>query len=100
MNFEEPHAGRLPRGLGRRGRQDRAAAWTRRPARRSPLRGRGPATGGWQNWTTVSAPITNPPQGTHVLYIVFTHPTDQGDLMNLNWFQVHGEDAAASRRRT
>ena len=33
-------------------------------------------TGGWQNWTTVSAPITNPPQGTHVLYIVFTHPTD------------------------
>ena len=53
-------------------------------------------TGGWQNWTTVSAPINNPPQGTHVLYIVFTHPTDTGGLMNLNWFQVHGKGAAVS----
>ena len=53
-------------------------------------------TGGWQNWTTVTAPINNPPQGTHVLYVVFTHPTDAGGLMNLNWFQVHGKGAAVS----
>jgi len=36
-------------------------------------------TGGWQNWVTVSAPITNPPQGTHVLYIVLpTRPIRAG----------------------
>jgi hypothetical protein len=53
-------------------------------------------TGGWQNWTTVSTPLTNVPQGTHTLYVVFTHPTDAGGLMNLNWFQVYGKGAAVS----
>ena len=52
-------------------------------------------TGGWQNWTTVSTPLTNAPAGTHTLYLVFTHPTD-GGLFNVNWFQVHGKGAAAS----
>src|SRR5918999_302127 len=52
-------------------------------------------TGGWQNWTTVSVPIT-PPVGTHELFIVFKHPTDQGGLMNLNWFEAVGAGAAVS----
>src|SRR3954453_9360189 len=53
-------------------------------------------SGGWQNWKTVSAPLSNVPQGTHTLYIVFTHPTDTGGLMNLNWFQGHRKGAAVS----
>ena len=53
-------------------------------------------TGGWQNWTTVSTPLTGAPAGTHTIYFVFTHATDQGGLFNLNWFQVHGKGAAIS----
>jgi PKD repeat protein len=53
-------------------------------------------TGGWQNWTTVSTPLPNGLQGTHTLYVVFTHPTNTGGLMNLNWFQVHGKGASVS----
>ncbi len=53
-------------------------------------------TGGWQNWTTVSTPLTNAPAGTHELFLVFTHPTDAGGLFNLNWFQVHGKGASTS----
>ena len=52
-------------------------------------------TGGWQNWTTVTLPIT-PPAGTHELFLVFKHPTDQGGLMNLNWFEAVGAGAAVS----
>ena len=52
-------------------------------------------TGGWQNWTTVTLPIT-PPAGTHELFLVFRHPTDQGGLMNLNWFEAVGAGAAVS----
>ena len=52
-------------------------------------------TGGWQNWTTVSTPITGAPAGTHTLYIVFT-TRPKGGLMNVNWFQVHGKGAAVS----
>ena len=36
-----------------------------------------------------------PPQGTHELFIVFTHPTDHGGLFNLNWFR-----STARARRT
>jgi PKD repeat protein/plastocyanin len=53
-------------------------------------------TGGWQNWTTVSTALSGAPEGTHTLYLVFTHPTDQGGLFNVNWFQVRGKGAAAS----
>ena len=53
-------------------------------------------TGGWQNWTTVSTPLTGAPAGTHTLYLVFTHATDQGGLFNVNWFQVYGKGAAIS----
>ena len=41
-------------------------------------------------------PITNLPEGTHTLYLVFTHPTDTGGLFNLNWFQVHGKGASTT----
>jgi cytochrome c len=33
-------------------------------------------TGGWQNWTTVSTALADPPAGTHELFLVFTHPTN------------------------
>ncbi len=34
-------------------------------------------TGGWQNWANVSLPLTNPPGGTHAMYLVFTNPTPE-----------------------
>jgi glucosylceramidase len=42
-----------------------------------------PVTGGYQNWQTVTAPITGA-SGIHDLYLVF-HGT--GGIANLNWFQ-------------
>ena len=45
-----------------------------------------PVTGGWQTWTTVSAPVSGA-SGVHDLYIVFTRPSGSGGLGNLNWFR-------------
>jgi arabinoxylan arabinofuranohydrolase len=42
-----------------------------------------PVTGGWQTWTTVSAPISGA-NGVHDLYLVFKGTTSIG---NVNWFQ-------------
>lgn len=42
-----------------------------------------PVTGGWQTWTTVSAPIS-PASGVHDLYILFRGTTS---IANLNWFK-------------
>src|SRR5216684_4266583 len=42
-----------------------------------------PVTGGWQTWTTVSAPIAGA-AGVHDLYLVFKGTTSIG---NVNWFQ-------------
>jgi glucosylceramidase len=42
-----------------------------------------PVTSGWQNWTTVSAPITGA-AGVHDLYLVFKGAPPIG---NINWFQ-------------
>ena len=42
-----------------------------------------PVTGGWQTWTTVSAPITSA-TGVHDLYLIFKGTTSIG---NINWFQ-------------
>jgi hypothetical protein len=42
-----------------------------------------PVTGGWQNWTTVSAAITGA-NGVHDLYLVFKGTPPIG---NINWFQ-------------
>jgi glucosylceramidase len=42
-----------------------------------------PVTGGWQTWTTVSAPMDGA-SGVHDLYLVFKGATSIG---NVNWFQ-------------
>jgi len=42
-----------------------------------------PITGGWQTWTTVSAPIAGA-TGVHDLYLVFKGTTSIG---NVNWFR-------------
>ena len=42
-----------------------------------------PVTGGWQKWTTVSAPVSGA-GGQHDLYVVFRGTTDIG---NVNWFR-------------
>ena len=42
-----------------------------------------PLTGGWQRWTTVTAPVAGA-TGVHGLYIVFKGSTGVG---NLNWFR-------------
>ena len=39
-----------------------------------------PGTGGWQNWQTVTAPVSGA-SGVHTLYVVFTSGA------NVNWFQ-------------
>lgn len=48
-----------------------------------------PATGGWQNWTTVGTELEYVPEGIHDLYIVFN-----SDGQNMNWFQFQlpGDD--------
>ena len=30
-------------------------------------------TGGWQNWANVTMDLPTPPEGTHELFLVFTH---------------------------
>ena len=42
-----------------------------------------PVTGGWQTWTTVSAPISGA-SGLHDLYVVFKGGTS---ISNVNWFK-------------
>jgi glucosylceramidase len=42
-----------------------------------------PVTGGWQTWTTVSAPVSGA-SGTHDVYAVFK---GGNGIANLNWFQ-------------
>ena len=53
-------------------------------------------TGGWQNWTDVTMDLPTPPEGTHELFLVFTHPSDNGGLFNLNHFTALGKGAANS----
>lgn len=43
-----------------------------------------PRTGGWQNWTTLSATVTNA-SGVHDLYFRFTGGS--GHLFNVNWWR-------------
>jgi dextranase len=40
-------------------------------------------TGGWQNWVTMTAPVTNS-AGVHAVFAVF-----KGEVCNLNWFQFN-----------
>jgi PKD repeat protein/plastocyanin len=53
-------------------------------------------TGGWQNWTNVTMDLGTPPEGTHELFLVFTHPSDNGGLFNINHFTALGKGAANS----
>jgi cytochrome c len=54
-------------------------------------------TGGWQNWTNVTMPLTSPPGGTHAMFLVFTNPTpNAGGLFNINWFEAIGKGAATT----
>ena len=46
-------------------------------------------TGDWQNYTDVTAPITDP-GGTHTLYFVFKGNAGQPGLFNLNWIEFNG----------
>ena len=53
-------------------------------------------TGGWQNWANVTMDLPTPPAGTHELFLVFTHPSDNGGLFNVNYFTALGKGAANS----
>ncbi|NYV76829.1 family 43 glycosylhydrolase [Streptomyces sp. UH6] len=46
-----------------------------------------PGTGGWQNWTTVSCPVTGA-GGTRDVY--FRYTGGSGYLFNVNWWQFSG----------
>jgi hypothetical protein len=45
-----------------------------------------PVTGGWQTWTTVTAPVSAA-AGVRGLYVVVKHSGGTGGIGNLNWFQ-------------
>jgi glucosylceramidase len=45
-----------------------------------------PVTGGWQNWTTVAAPISGA-TGIRNLFVVFRSGGASGGIANLNWLQ-------------
>ena len=53
-------------------------------------------TGGWQTYKTVSLPLTNPPAGTHELFLVFRKPGSTSSLMNMNWLEFIGKGAAVT----
>lgn len=50
-------------------------------------------TGGWQNWVTASANLTDA-SGVHDVYLVFTGET--GALFNFNWFEFSADDIVLS----
>jgi hypothetical protein len=45
-----------------------------------------PVTGGWQTWTTVTAPVSAA-NGVRALCVVVKHSGATGGIGNLNWFQ-------------
>ncbi|HWK28422.1 MAG TPA: ThuA domain-containing protein [Solirubrobacter sp.] len=53
-------------------------------------------TGGWQTFKDVTLALTNPPAGTHELFLVFRNRGDTGSLMNLNWIEAIGKGAAVT----
>jgi cytochrome c len=48
-----------------------------------------PSTGGWDNYTEITAPVTKPDDNTHDLYIVFTG-TGTGALLDLDQYVFTG----------
>jgi glucosylceramidase len=47
-----------------------------------------PITGGWETWTTVTAPISGA-TGLRNLFVVLRSGGAEGGIANLNWFQFH-----------
>jgi cytochrome c len=45
-------------------------------------------TGGWEKWVELKAPLQHA-NGRADVYVVFTHPTKAGGLMNLDWVQFN-----------
>ncbi|WP_249051832.1 carbohydrate-binding protein [Cellulomonas fimi] len=43
------------------------------------------STGGWQQWASVSAPVTEPVRGVRDVYVTF-RGGGSGGIVNLNWF--------------
>ena len=58
-----------------------------------------PVTGGWQNWTTVTAPVTDP-GGSHELFFVFKKLPDGGatSLFNINFIDFTGRGLSLNQR--
>ena len=51
-------------------------------------------TGGWQTYKNVSLPLTNPPTGTHELFLITRNPGQTASLLNINWIEFIGKGAA------
>ncbi|WP_156925970.1 lectin [Glycomyces arizonensis] len=55
------------------------------------------ATGGWQNWTTVTAQLENAPADGTALYFVVRRPSGSSStdfLLNVNWVEFQGDGIA------
>ena len=48
-----------------------------------------PVTGGWQSWTNVAAPLTDPGGTDKTCFVFRRNPGDQS-LFNLNWIEFVG----------
>jgi beta-mannanase len=58
-----------------------------------------PDTGGWQNWTTINAPITLP-KGKHVLQLYLDQASSSsGNIGNFNWFSIAPQVQNAARQQ-
>lgn len=56
------------------------------------------ATGGWQEWKTVTCPVSEA-TGTHELFLVYRSKSPGSDyLMNINWFQFKAREATEAKR--
>ncbi|MEU5368378.1 PQQ-dependent sugar dehydrogenase [Streptomyces sp. NPDC005951] len=55
-------------------------------------------TGGWENYVDVTADVNNAPAGSTELFFVFTGPTGQGSLFDLDAFTFTTQGAQVNRR--
>jgi glucose/arabinose dehydrogenase/PKD repeat protein len=56
-----------------------------------------PNTGGWDTFTTVTTPLSGAPAGTTQLFLVFTGPTGQGNLFDLDAFTLNPTTTSTNR---
>jgi glucose/arabinose dehydrogenase/PKD repeat protein len=56
-----------------------------------------PNTGSWDTFTTVSAPLSGAPAGTTQLFLVFTGPTGQGNLFDVDAFTLDPSATGTTR---